>query len=122
MCRVGRSTRIGVVTIAERTLGCRCRARRWAWGRCTRRRGRRTDARRPVSLERLVQGGIGMSRPVAKVLYSPGTNSHAETMWAFERVGATAELLFISDVLAGRERLDSGDLLCIPGGFAYGDH
>ncbi len=63
-----------------------------------------------------------MKRPVAKVLYSPGTNSHAETMWAFERVGATAELLFVKDVLAGTQRLDDGDLLCIPGGFAYGDH
>ncbi len=63
-----------------------------------------------------------MSKPIVKVLYSPGTNSHQETMWAFERVGAKPELLFVSDVLAGHSRLDDGDLLCIPGGFTHGDH
>ena len=61
-------------------------------------------------------------RPLVKVLYAPGTNSQQETMWAFERVGARAELLFVSDVLNGDARLDDGDLLCIPGGFANGDH
>lgn len=63
-----------------------------------------------------------MSAPLVNVLYSPGTNSHKETMSAFERVGARAELLLLSDVLAGDRRLDDGDALCIPGGFAYGDH
>jgi phosphoribosylformylglycinamidine synthase subunit PurQ / glutaminase len=63
-----------------------------------------------------------MSRPVVSVLYAPGTNSHQETMWAFERVGAEAKLLFLSDVLSGNARLDATDALCIPGGFAHGDH
>lgn len=63
-----------------------------------------------------------MTKPVVNVLYAPGTNSHKETLYAFDRVGAEARLLHLSAVLAGDERLDSGDALCIPGGFAYGDH
>jgi phosphoribosylformylglycinamidine synthase len=56
------------------------------------------------------------------VLYVPGTNSHKETLYAFERVGAKPRLLMLSSVLSGNETLDSADALCIPGGFAYGDH
>jgi phosphoribosylformylglycinamidine synthase subunit PurQ / glutaminase len=63
-----------------------------------------------------------MTNPTVNVLYTPGTNSHMETMWAFERVGASARLLFLSDVLAGKRQLDDADILCIPGGFSYGDH
>lgn len=63
-----------------------------------------------------------MSKPLVSVLYAPGTNSHRETMWAFERVGARTELLFLSEVLAGKRRLGDTDALCIPGGFAHGDH
>lgn len=63
-----------------------------------------------------------MSRPVINVLYTPGTNSHRETLYAFNRVGGDARLLVLRDVLKGDTRLDSGDILCIPGGFSYGDH
>jgi phosphoribosylformylglycinamidine (FGAM) synthase-like amidotransferase family enzyme len=63
-----------------------------------------------------------MSKPVVNVLFAPGTNSHKETMWMFERAGARAELLLLRDVLNGNAQLDSGDALCIPGGFAFGDH
>jgi phosphoribosylformylglycinamidine (FGAM) synthase-like amidotransferase family enzyme len=63
-----------------------------------------------------------MSTPLVNVLYAPGTNSHKETIYAFERVGARAQLLMLSDVLGGERRLDEGDALCIPGGFSYGDH
>jgi len=61
-------------------------------------------------------------RPVVNVLYAPGTNSHRETLHAFERVGAEARLIMLTSVLKGHERLDSGAALCIPGGFTYGDH
>ena len=63
-----------------------------------------------------------MTKPVINVLYAPGTNSHKETLFAFEKVGAEARLLHLSALLSGEERLDSGDALCIPGGFAHGDH
>ena len=63
-----------------------------------------------------------MTKPTAAVLYFPGTNSHLKTMVAFERAGAKAELLFLTDVLNGTKTLDSCDVLCIPGGFSFGDH
>lgn len=63
-----------------------------------------------------------MTKPVVNVLFAPGTNSAKETMWMFERAGAQAELLLLRDVLNGHAQLDSGDALCIPGGFAFGDH
>jgi phosphoribosylformylglycinamidine synthase len=56
------------------------------------------------------------------VLYFPGTNSQRETARAFEHVGAKARITFLTDVLAGQQRLDDADILCLPGGFAYGDH
>lgn len=63
-----------------------------------------------------------MSAPTVGVLYAPGTNSHVETMYAFDRVGGRSRLVFLSDVLAGRDRIDADDVFCIPGGFANGDH
>src|SRR4051794_2657390 len=63
-----------------------------------------------------------MTAPVVNVLFAPGTNSHKETLWAFERAGAVANLLLLRDVLAGDAQLDSGDALCLPGGFSFGDH
>ena len=61
-------------------------------------------------------------RPTVNVLYMPGTNCQAETLRAFKRAGADASLLFLSDVMSGASRLDSADILCIPGGFSFGDH
>ena len=51
------------------------------------------------------------------VLYFPGTNCQRETLRAFEAVGGAAKLVFASDILAGRDRMDDADVLCIPGGF-----
>jgi phosphoribosylformylglycinamidine (FGAM) synthase-like amidotransferase family enzyme len=61
-------------------------------------------------------------KPAVKVLYLPGTNCHAETMRAFARAGANPQLTFLADVVAGAARLDDADILCIPGGFSFGDH
>lgn len=63
-----------------------------------------------------------MSKVVVNVLYAPGTNSHTETLWAFSRVGADARLLLLREVLNGDAQLDNGDVMCIPGGFSFGDH
>lgn len=60
--------------------------------------------------------------PSVNVVYFPGTNCQRETIRAFAAVGAAARQVFISDVLRGRDRIDNADVLCIPGGFAFGDH
>lgn len=56
------------------------------------------------------------------ILYVPGTNCQRETAEAFERVGASTEILLLSDLLGGRARLQDADIVCLPGGFAFGDH
>lgn len=61
-------------------------------------------------------------KPTVNVLYLPGTNCHAETIRAFAKVGAVPTLVFLADVISGASRLDSADILCIPGGFSFGDH
>lgn len=61
-------------------------------------------------------------KPTVNVLYLPGTNCQVETMRAFRRAGAEPRLLFLADVAAGRDRLDGADILCVPGGFSFGDH
>jgi len=43
-------------------------------------------------------------------------------MRAFSRVGAEPRLRFVEDLLAGRQRMDDADIVCIPGGFSFGDH
>src|SRR6266567_4853414 len=61
-------------------------------------------------------------KPTVNILYLPGTNCHAETVRAFKQVGAGTRLLFLSDVMMGVARLDDADILCIPGGFSFGDY
>jgi len=61
-------------------------------------------------------------KPTVNVLYLPGTNCHVETIRAFARAGARPELVFLADVSSGAARLDGADILCVPGGFSFGDH
>lgn len=56
------------------------------------------------------------------VLYLPGTNCHRETLQAFKAVGAAPSLVFLDDLLRGAERLSAADIVCLPGGFSFGDH
>lgn len=62
-----------------------------------------------------------MSRPRVCVLRAPGTNCDVETAFAFERVGADAERVHLFRLLEQPERLKDFQILCIPGGFSYGD-
>jgi phosphoribosylformylglycinamidine synthase subunit PurQ / glutaminase len=61
-------------------------------------------------------------RPSVNVLYLPGTNCHDETVRAFASVGGAPRLRFVDDLVTNRSRLDDADIVCIPGGFSYGDH
>lgn len=63
-----------------------------------------------------------MSNPTASVLWAPGTNCHHETVRALELAGASAKIVHLPDMEAGRAKLTDCDLLVIPGGFSYGDH
>lgn len=61
--------------------------------------------------------------PKAKVivLRTAGTNCDKETAFAFEVAGADSRLVHINELAAGGKRLDSYQILAIPGGFTYGD-
>ena len=57
----------------------------------------------------------------ACVLRAPGTNCDEETAYAFEAAGATAERVHLFQLLEQPELLKQFQILCIPGGFSYGD-
>jgi phosphoribosylformylglycinamidine synthase subunit PurQ / glutaminase len=61
-------------------------------------------------------------KPRVNVVYFPGTNCHRETISAFTKVGANARLVFAEDACDGKDRIDDADVICLPGGFSYGDH
>lgn len=62
-----------------------------------------------------------MPSPRVAVLRAPGTNCDYETAYAFERCGGTAERMHLFRVLEKPEILRDYQILCIPGGFSYGD-
>jgi phosphoribosylformylglycinamidine synthase len=62
-----------------------------------------------------------MLSPRALILRAPGTNCDHETAHAFERAGGMARRVHVR-ALAERPGLaDDCQILCIPGGFSYGD-
>ncbi|MCE5267970.1 MAG: phosphoribosylformylglycinamidine synthase subunit PurQ [Planctomycetaceae bacterium] len=62
-----------------------------------------------------------MSTPNVLILRAPGTNCDAETAYAFEQAGATTEVLHINRLLEKPALFQNFQILCIPGGFSYGD-
>jgi phosphoribosylformylglycinamidine synthase I len=62
-----------------------------------------------------------MLSPRALVLRAPGTNCDHETAFAFERAGAIARRVHVQALTAKPSLLDDYQILCIPGGFSYGD-
>jgi len=62
-----------------------------------------------------------MNRPAALVLRGPGTNCDSETLHAFEQAGANATRMHVRQLAAAPEALERHAILCIPGGFSYGD-
>ena len=62
-----------------------------------------------------------MKIPKVCVLRTAGTNCDQETAFAFEKVGAVAELVHINRFIQRVKTLDEYQILALPGGFSYGD-
>ncbi len=62
-----------------------------------------------------------MAAPRVCVLRAPGTNCDVETAFAFELAGGVAERIHLFRLLEDPSRLSRYQILCIPGGFSYGD-
>jgi phosphoribosylformylglycinamidine synthase I len=62
-----------------------------------------------------------MLAPRALVLRAPGTNCDHETAHAFERAGGIARRLHVRALAEKPALADDFQILCIPGGFSYGD-
>jgi phosphoribosylformylglycinamidine synthase len=62
-----------------------------------------------------------MSTPNVLILRAPGTNCDQETAYAFEQAGGKTEILHINRLLDDPSLFGRFQILCIPGGFSYGD-
>ena len=62
-----------------------------------------------------------MSQPKVCVLRAPGTNCDIETAEAFAMCGGDAKRVHLFRLLERPEILNDYQILCIPGGFSYGD-
>lgn len=62
-----------------------------------------------------------MTRPRALILRAPGTNCDEETAFAFEQAGASAQRVHVNRLLQQPQFAAEFQILCLPGGFSYGD-
>jgi phosphoribosylformylglycinamidine synthase len=62
-----------------------------------------------------------MPKPRVLILRAPGTNCDLETAFAFEQAGGAPERVHVGRVLETPSLLADYQILCIPGGFSYGD-
>ena len=62
-----------------------------------------------------------MAIPRIIVLRAPGTNCDQEAAFAFETGGGKASILHLNRALENPRILTDAQILCIPGGFSYGD-
>jgi phosphoribosylformylglycinamidine synthase subunit PurQ / glutaminase len=62
-----------------------------------------------------------MSQPNVLILRAPGTNCDQETAFAFQQAGAKTEVLHVNRLLENPGLFGQFQILCIPGGFSYGD-
>ncbi|MEZ6112982.1 MAG: phosphoribosylformylglycinamidine synthase I [Pirellulaceae bacterium] len=60
-------------------------------------------------------------KPRILVVRAPGSNCDRETAFAFEQAGGQADLQHINRLLEQPRLTDDYQILCIPGGFSYGD-
>lgn len=62
-----------------------------------------------------------MPQPRVLILRAPGTNCDGETAHAFTLAGGRVELLHINRLLEQPSLYNQYQILCIPGGFSFGD-
>ena len=62
-----------------------------------------------------------MSTPRVLVLRAPGTNCDKETAFAFEQAGGLSRPIHVHELLGNPQLLAEHQVLCLPGGFSYGD-
>ena len=62
-----------------------------------------------------------MATPRVLVLRAPGTNCDQETAFAFEQAGGRAEVAHVNRLLDDPQIPRDFQVLCIPGGFSFGD-
>ena len=62
-----------------------------------------------------------MVNPKVLILSGYGINCEEEMAYAFEKYGASAELVHVNDLIDGLKKFDDYQILGIPGGFSYGD-
>jgi phosphoribosylformylglycinamidine synthase len=62
-----------------------------------------------------------MAQPNVLILRAPGTNCDQETAFAFAKAGAKADVHHVNRALEQPGLFDRYQILCIPGGFSYGD-
>jgi phosphoribosylformylglycinamidine synthase len=55
------------------------------------------------------------------ILRAPGTNCDQETAYAFEVAGAKTQSIHVNRLLENPRLADEFQILCLPGGFSYGD-
>ncbi|CUI02990.1 Phosphoribosylformylglycinamidine synthase, synthetase subunit / Phosphoribosylformylglycinamidine synthase, glutamine amidotransferase subunit [Janthinobacterium sp. CG23_2] len=60
-------------------------------------------------------------RPRVAILREQGVNSHIETAWVMHQAGFAAVDVHMSDLIAGRAKLDDFQGVIAVGGFSYGD-
>jgi len=64
---------------------------------------------------------INMAKPNILILRAPGTNCDQETGYAFELAGGNVDYVHINELLKVPKILQQYQILCLPGGFSYGD-
>ena len=62
-----------------------------------------------------------MAQPRILILRAPGTNCDAETAFAFQQAGGIADVLHLNRLLESPQLAAEYQVLCLPGGFSYGD-
>jgi len=62
-----------------------------------------------------------LAKPKALILRTAGTNCDEETAFAFAHAGAEAVKVHVNRLIENPKLLDLFQILCIPGGFSYGD-
>ena len=62
-----------------------------------------------------------MAEPHVLILRAPGTNCDVETAYAFDQAGGHSERVHVNRLLESPRYASDFQILCLPGGFSYGD-